>query len=442
MTDQRRVIGFWTAVSLDVGSMIGSGVFTLPAALADKGGISLLGWTITAFGSVMLALSFAHLARRNPAAGGLYAYTRDSFGGFAGFLVAWGYWISMWAANAAIAISFAGYAAPLLHRFIPGAPDIQATPMWGAALAILTVWLLTGVNAIGVRAAGRVQVVTTVLKIVPLAIVSVAGLFMFESTRFAIPDPAVAPFGASLFTVITLTLFAFLGLEAATIPADSVHQPDRTIPRATVIGTLATAAIYILSTMAVMSLVSPEVLTRSTEPFVDAGRTIGGDGLGLAIGIGAAISTFGALNGWILVVSQLPMAVARDGMFPAIFAKVDRNGTPITGMLIAGVLSTLLIYANYSGGTLVVLYAKIVVLSTLATLIPYAFCSLAVFLPGGKGGPVGVGAGVIATLAFLYAGLAIYGAGWETVFLGFLLLIAGLPVYVWVVRARGSAARP
>jgi len=288
----RREIGFWTATSLVIGSMIGSGVFLLPASLAVYGGISLIGWVVTAFGSVMLALAFAHLARRNPAAGGLYAYTSDSFGPFAGFLVAWGYWISMWSANAALAVAFAGYAAPLLSDAFPGLPDVRTTPAWGAMLAIGAVWFLTGVNALGVRAAGRVQVVTTVLKLVPLVIVGIAGMLALEPSRFAIPDPQTTPFGGSLFTVMTMTLFAFLGLEAATIPAGSVKDPDRTIPRATIVGTLATAAIYIISTAAVMSLVAPEVLTASTQPFADAARTFGGNGLARFVGVGAAISAF------------------------------------------------------------------------------------------------------------------------------------------------------
>src|SRR5262245_2490655 len=167
----RREIGFWTLTSLVIGSMIGSGVFLLPAALAAFGGITMIAWVITAFGSVMLALVFAHLARRNPAAGGLFAYTRDAFGGFAGFLVAWGYWISMWAANAALAIAFVGYAGPVLSSLSPNMPDIANTPMLAGGMAIVTLWLLTAVNALGVGAAGKVQVVTTALKILPLIVV-------------------------------------------------------------------------------------------------------------------------------------------------------------------------------------------------------------------------------------------------------------------------------
>jgi APA family basic amino acid/polyamine antiporter len=436
MTATRREIGFWTAVSLVMGSMIGSGVFLLPANLARFGGISLIGWTVTAVGSILLALTFAHLARRNAAAGGLYAYTRDSFGDFAGFLVAWGYWISMWSANAAIAIAFAGYAGPFVLDMMGYAPGTGVATLTGAATAIGAIWFLTGVNALGVGAAGRVQVVTTVLKLVPLAVICVGGLFAFEPSRFALPPAETTPFGGSLFTVITLTLFAFLGLEAATVPADSVKDPDRTIPRATIVGTLATAVIYIASTAAVMSLVAPEVLSASTAPFADAARAMGGDWLGRVVGVGAAISAFGALNGWILLVSQLPMAVARDGMFPRVFARVNQAGTPVAGMVIAAVLSSALVYLNYSGEGLAKIYENTLLLSTLATLVPYAFCSLAVFLLRGRRISVGAGASTIAALAFVYAAFAIYGAGAETVFFGFLLIVASLPVYVWVAGQR------
>jgi APA family basic amino acid/polyamine antiporter len=208
------------------------------------------------------------------------------------------------------------------------------------------------------------------------------------------------------------------------------------------VGTLFTAAIYILSTAAVMSLVAPEVLTASTAPFADAARTLGGDGLARLVGVGAAIAAFGALNGWILIVSQLPLAVARDGVFPRVFSRVNGQGTPVAGMLIAAVLASTLIYLNYSGGKLVDLYSNMLLLSTLATLIPYSFCSLAVFLPGGRRAPIAIGAAVIASLAFIYSCFAIYGAGTDTVFYGFLLLVAGLPVYVWVVRQRGAGAAP
>ncbi len=447
MTEPRREVGFWTATSLVIGSMIGSGVFLLPAALAAFGGISMLAWVITAAGSVMLALVFAHLSRRNPAAGGVYAYTRDGFGDFAGFLVAWGYWISMWSANAALSVAFVGYAGPVISSISPSIPDIANTPVLAASMAIGTLWFLTFVNTLGVATAGKIQVVTTALKLLPLVVVGIGGFFSFNAGHFAFPDLAASgdnkTFGMLLLAAMTQTLFAFVGLEVATVPAGVVKDPDRTIPRATLVGTILTAAIYVISTAGAMSLVAPEVLMKSTAPFADAARVLGGNGLGTLVAVGAAISAFGSLNGWILVVSQLPLAVAKDGLFPRPFARVSSTGMPVTGMVIAGVLSSLLIMFNYSGGSgLVVVFTKTLVLSTLATLIPYAFCSLAVFIPGGgRAKNLGAGAATIAIVAFIYSLFCIYGAGEETVFLGFLLIVIGLPVYVWVARQRAGAAR-
>jgi len=441
LTELRRVIGFWTAVSLVVGGMIGSGVFMLPAALASFGGISLIGWIVSAAGSILLALVFAHLARHNPAAGGVYAYTRDGFGDLAGFLVAWGYWISIWSANAALSVAFAGYLSPILHheRWMP-----VSDRAFGAGLAVATLWFLTAVNSLGVAFAGRVQVVTTTLKLMPLIVIGIGGLIWFEPAHFAIPVAAEGTsHGGMLLAVVTMTLFAFVGLESATIPAGSVINPDRTIPRATMVGTIVTAGIYIASTAGAMSLVAPDVLMKSTAPFAEAARALSGERLAWFIGIGAAISSFGSLNGWILVVSQLPLAVARDGVFPGVFARVNANGLPIAGMVIAGVLSTALIGLNYSSSEgLVMLFTKMMLLSTLSTLVPYAFCSLAVFLPGGKRATkLAAGTAVIAALAFIYAMFAIGGAGADVVYLGFLLILSGLPVYVWVVRARGKGHR-
>ena len=421
--------GFWTAVSLVIGNMIGSGIFLLPASLAPFGGLSLAGWLVSASGSVCLALVFARLARIRPDAGGPYAFTRRSFGDLAGFLVAWGYWISIWAANAALAVAFVSY----LDPFLPG---LVRTPAAAAALAIGTVWLLTALNISGARSAGRVQLLTAALKILPLAVVGLAGLAFYTPANFSVPALDGRSVSGALMQVVTLTLWAFLGLESATVPARAVKDPDRTIPRATIAGTLLAALIYIVSTIGVMSVLPPGVLSASKAPFADAAAAIAGNGAGAAVAVGAAVSCFGALNGWILMVGQLPMAVARDGLFPRLFARTNGRGAPITGLLLGACLSSALIAMNYSQD-LVALFTQIILLSTLSTLVPYVFCSLAVFL-GGPGAARRGGAAAIAALAFLYSFVAVAGAGSEVVYLGFLLLIAGLPVYVWTARRRNT----
>jgi APA family basic amino acid/polyamine antiporter len=431
-----REIGFAAAVALVMGNMIGSGVFLLPASLAPYGGLSIVGWLITATGSVLIALVFARLARIHPAAGGLYAYTRRAFGDLPGFLVAWGYWISAWSANAALAVAFVGYLTPFF-------PTLATSPAAGGGAAIAALWLLTAVNLAGIRAAARVQIVTTVLKILPLVIVGIAGLVVLDPSHFAVTPAEGTTIGASLFAVMTLTLWAFLGLEVATIPAGSIKDPSRTIPRATMTGVLLAAVLYLVATIGVMGVIAPSALGGSSAPFADAARTLFGDRAAALVALGAAISCFGALNGWILVASQLPLAVARDGLFPSAFARVSPWGTPTVGLIVAGVLTTGLIAANYSRG-LVALFTFIILLSTLSTLVPYVFCSLASFLTAEPGAErraraVPAGAATIAGLAFVYAIAAIGGAGQETVYWGFLLLLAGLPVYTFVVtRARAG----
>lgn len=422
-----RVLGFWSAVALVMGNMIGSGVFLLPASLAAYRGLSLIGWLLSAGGAVMLALVFARLARQLPAAGGLYAYTRDAFGPAPGFLVAWGYWISSVATLAALAVAFVGY----LDPFIPGLVRVPAS---AAILAVITIWLLVGVNVAGVRAAGRMQVTTVILKILPLAVVGIAGLFYFQPSAFSLPPPGDVSVAGQIVATITLTLWAFLGLECATIPADNVVDPARTIPRATVAGTVAAAVIYIVATMGVMSLVPGDALAVSTAPFADGARTVFGNGAGQLVALGAAVSCFGALNGWTLVTGQLPMAAAADGLFPPVFGRLSARGTPAASMLIAGVIASALVAMNYSRG-LVDLFTFIILLSTLSTLVPYAFCSLAVWLMPGQP-RLSTGAAVVSILAFVYSMFAIYGAGADTVFYGFLLILGGLPIYVWLRYGR------
>jgi len=420
-----RTIGFWTAVALVMGNMIGSGVFLLPASLAPYGGISLVGWVVSTAGAVLLALVFARLARFNPATGGPYAYTRQAFGDLPGFLVAWGYWISVWSSNAALSVAFVGY----LDPFIPG---IVRNPVSAAALAVGTLWLLTAVNVRGIRAAGRVQVVTTAIKILPLALVGIAGLFFLDPSHFAIAHADSRAFARGVTATATLTLWAFLGLECATIPAGAIRSPERTIPRATIVGTLLAGIIYIASTVGVMGVLSPETLGQTTAPYAEAARALAGDRAAAVIALGAAISCFGALNGWILIVGQLPMAVAQDGLFPRIFGRLSARGTPVAGLVIGGILATLLISMNYTRG-LVELFTFIILLATLSTLVPYAFCSLAGFMTDREPGRTrALGPSIVAVLAFAYSLWAIGGAGAEVVYWGFLLLIAGLPVYVWV----------
>jgi APA family basic amino acid/polyamine antiporter len=413
--------------------MIGSGVFLLPASLASFGGISIIGWLVSAGGALCLALVFAHLSRWLPKLGGPYAYARHGFGDFGGFWVAWSYWISMWTTNAALAVAFVSYLTPFL-------PVLDTAPAMGAVTAIGAIWLLTGVNMTGVRSAGMVQLISTCIKLLPLAAIGSLGLLYFDRNHFVPFNPSGgSPLGAITGTV-TLTLWAFLGLESATVPAADVREPERTIPRATVLGTLIAATIYILSTVAVMGIVPPGELASSTAPFADAARAIWGPWAVYAIGAGAAVSCFGALNGWVLLSGQLPRAAALDGLLPKALARLGRNETPVVGLVVSSVIASVLITMNYTRG-LVAAFTFFILLATLATLVPYVFSTMTELrmvlqrdrhlMPIRLAGRV-----ALSVLAFIYAMWAIVGAGERTVYWGFVLLTLGLPVFVLMTWKR------
>lgn len=418
------------AVALVMGNMIGSGIFLLPASLAPYGGLSLVGWLVSAGGALVLAMVFGRLSHLNPAAGGPYAYTRRAFGDLAGFLVAWGYWISIWTSLGALAVALVGS----LTTFVP---LLATRPAAAALLAVAAIWLFVGINIVGVRAAGWVQGITTILKLIPLTVVAGVGLLHFDASHFVVADSSWRGLATAVPAVATLTLWAFLGLESATVPADGIVDPEQTIPRATMVGTALTAIVYLTSTIGVMSLLAPSVLGQSPAPFADAARTVAGAPGAAVIAAGAALSCLGALNGWTLLVGQLPLAVARDGLFPQVFSRLSSRETPAAGLVIAGVLTTALVCLNYTRG-LVELFTFFILLATLNTLIPYAFSAMAVFLFRGNGesAPLPAGTAVAAVLAFGYSLWAMGGAGQETVYWGFLLLMSGLPVYVLMVKAR------
>ena len=441
----KRGLGLWMATALVLGNVIGSGVFLLPASLAEAAGpVAILSWVVTGFGALMLALVFAGLGRAFPRTGGPYAYVREAFGEFPGFQTAWGYWIMVWSGNAAIAVAFVGY----LSVFFPP----LAENIWGALAGIAAVWLLTGANIIGVREGGVIQLVTAILKFVPLLIISVLGLFFIRAENFTPFAPE--GFWTGITAGAALTLWAFLGLESATVPAEEVENPERNIPLATIIGTGAATVVYLLATVSITGIVPRAQLAESSSPFADAARTMfGGEWAAQGIAVVALISTFGALNGWILLQGRVPLAAATDGLFPRIFGRVhDRWRTPVFGLVVSSVLVSLLMLMNYSGSdTLVEQFNFALLLATLSALIPYAYSAAAQILFLVTRNPRFSTANlvrdvVVAGLAFAYSIYAMIGAGNEVIALGFLLIVLGVPVYLFLKwrehRERQTAPAP
>jgi APA family basic amino acid/polyamine antiporter len=414
-----RPLGLWSATALVVGSMIGSGVFLLPASLAPYGAASLIGWAITLCGALLLALTFARLAMRWPQTGGPYAYARNAFGELPGFAVAWSYWVSIWCANAAIAVGFAGSIGAVF-------PALTATPVRAAGCALAALWLCVAINLAGVREAGRMQVFTTVLKLLPLLLFGFVALWVLDTSQYAL-NPSGEPLPHAIQATVALTLWAFLGLEAATVPAGSIADPERTIPRATLLGTLLAGIATILACTSVLGVLPAAQVQASSAPMADAAHALWGPAAGIAVAVVAAVSCFGALNGWVLLSGQVPLAAARDGLLPQRFTRLDKGGTPVFGVIASGVLASALVLANYSH-SLVQLFTFSILLSTAATLLPYVVSSAAWLRSGsGKGR-------VVAALALAYSLYALVGTGAKALLWGAVLVLAGLPLYFWRKR--------
>ncbi|HET7932222.1 MAG TPA: amino acid permease [Rhodanobacteraceae bacterium] len=432
MSVAKRQIGLITATTLVLGNMIGSGVFLLPASLAPYGGYSLIGWIISAIGALLLAGVFYRLARRGPRPGGPYAYSREAFGDCIGFLVAWMYWISLVGGNATIAVAFASY----LSVFFP---VIGAQPIYGALTALSAIWILVAINIAGIRGAGTVQIVTTILKLSPLLALALFGLVHFNPQLLA-PGPHAGPPLHAVSLCVAATLFAFIGVECASIPAGHVRDPEKTIPRATVLGTLIAAVVYIACTAAVMGVLPAAELAKSNAPFADVGHLLWGNGAGLLIAGAAAISCFGALNGWTLIAGQFPQAVAHDGLFPRAFARDSNRGTPVFALLAAGVFNSVMVMMNYSHG-LVAMFTFMVLLTTLGSVVAYLFSAMAdIVLAHRSGRPMPWHSLALACAAFAFSVWAVIGAGEDAVYWNFVLLIAGIPLYVWQTRSAKAGA--
>ncbi len=427
--DQRK-LGLWAATSLVAGNMIGSGIFLLPSALAVFGGISMLGWIVSTVGAFALALIFSRLCHEMPSAGGPYVYAREGFGDFAGFLVVFGYWISVWCGNAAITVALISYSSVFF-------PVLGTDPIVAMMAGIGVVWLLTFINIRGVKEAGNVQLITLVLKVVPLLLMSIVGIFLIDFDHFVPFNRSDQSSFDAILATSALTLWAFLGVESATVPSDCISNPKKTIPYSTILGTSIAAMIYISSTVAIMGLVAPEDLVTSNAPFADAADFMIGPMGKYIIAITAIISTFGALNGWILMQGQVPKASARDGLFLSVFGKVNQRNVPAVGLVISSILVSILILMNFSK-SLVEAFRFMILLSTITVLVPYIFSSGTYLLKNLKGKQVSrvdfIKHLLLGMLGFIFSIWAIAGSGEESVYWGFMLLLFAVPIYAWLKK--------
>jgi APA family basic amino acid/polyamine antiporter len=420
--------GLPAASALVVGAVIGTGVFALPSALAGFGPVSLVAFVLVTIGAVALALVFAALNRRIPGSGGPYLYARAAFGDFAGFVNAWSYWITAWAGNAAIVVAWVGYVEVFWNT--------GHARGWSIVIALLGLWLPAVVNVAGLRSIAAVQVVTTVLKFVPLLFMATVGLLFIESANFGAFNASGGSALGAVSAAGAIALFSYIGIETASVAAGRVRDPRRNVGRATVLGTLACAVVYILGTVTVFGTVPHLSLVDSTAPFTDSANAIfGGRWAGDTIAVAAIVSGFGALVGWSLIVGEMPQAAARDRLFPTRFARDSRRGVPAFGILTGTVLASALTVVSYTSFAKV--FTTVVLLSVLTAVIPYLFSAAAQLywlLTDGRRIRVQhlVRDVVVALVALLFSFWALAGTGYQAAYYGLFCLLLGVPVYIWL----------
>jgi APA family basic amino acid/polyamine antiporter len=429
-----RALGFWMCTALVVGNMIGSGVFLLPASLAPFGWNAVLGWLVTIAGALAIAFVFARLAQAFPRAGGPYAYTQAAFGEGVGFAVAWTYWLSIVVGNAAIAIGGVSY----LSVLVPVIGRVHALP---PLLTLAVVWALTLLNCLGARSAGGVQLVATVLKLLPLAAVLVVAVIAVAGGAPMAPLPRMTDIHPAAITgAATLTLWALLGLESATVPADKVIDAPRTIPRATLFGTAFAGLVYLAVCSAMLLLMPPAELAASSAPFADFLDRHAGSHGGPIVAAFAALSAFGALNGWVMLQGELPGAMARAGVFPRWLGQTTAAGTPVRAHLVSGVVLTATVMMNFQR-SMVELFTFIALLATTASLFAYLMSALAALRLQARGAmPATVVLRLLAVAAVLYSIWTIWGAGLRPALWGLAFLASAWPVYLLMRRGANRVS--
>ncbi|PSH44707.1 arginine:agmatine antiporter [Yersinia pseudotuberculosis] len=422
-TDDQKV-GLIPVTLMVAGNIMGSGVFLLPANLASTGGIAIWGWLVTIIGALALSMVYAKMSSLDDSPGGSYAYARRAFGPFLGYQTNVLYWLACWIGNIAMVVIGVGY----LSYFFP----ILKEPMVLTITCVVFLWIFVGLNIIGPKMITRVQAVATSLALIPIVGIALFGWFWFKGETYmaAWNVSGLGTFGA-IQSTLNVTLWSFIGVETASVAAGVVKNPKRNVPIATVGGVLIAAVCYVLSSSAIMGMIPNAELRLSASPFGDAARLALGDTAGAVVSLCAAAGCLGSLGGWTLVAGQTAKAAADDVLFPPIFGKVNKAGTPVAGLLILGVLMTIFQISSISPNAAKE-FGLVSSVSVIFTLVPYLYTCSALLLVGHGhlGNQVKTYVG-ITLIAFVYCIWAVVGSGAEEVMWSFVTLMVITALYTF-----------
>jgi putrescine:ornithine antiporter len=417
-------------------NMMGSGIIMLPTNMAQVGAISLLSWIVTAVGSMAIAYGFAQAGLFNQRSGGMSAYAEDAYGKSGFFLVFFLYFLSLAIGNVAIGISAVGY----LTAFIPW---LSSSPIATCIGVIALLWLTTVANFGGPSITGRIGSITVWGVIIPVGALSLIGWFWFSAETFgAAWNPQGLTIGQGLGSSISLTLWAFLGMESAAQNSAAVENPKRDVPLACLFGTLGAAVIYVLSTTVIQGIVPNAELANSTGPFALAYAKMFNPTVGTIIMALAVLACLGSLLGWQFTIAQTAKSAADDRMFPAFFTKINAMGAPVLGMIILAVVQSLLALSTISP-TLSEQFSALVNLAVVTNVIPYIISLSALFVMMRVAGVPQAKYrlnGFITVVAMLYSTYAIYASGKDAVLGG--MIVTAIGFVIWGFIAHRFVQKP
>ena len=418
-------------------NMMGSGIIMLPTNMAHVGAISLLSWIVTAVGSMAIAYGFAQAGIFNQRSGGMAAYAEEAYGKDGYFQVFFLYFLSLAIGNVAIAISAVGYLATFF-------PSMSATPVATCISVIGLLWLTTVANFGGPNVTGKIGSITVWGVIIPVGAICLIGWFWFSKDIFlAAWNPKGMSIAQGMGSSISLTLWAFLGMESAAQNSSAVENPKRDVPLACMFGTLGAAVIYVLSTTVIQGIVPNQELADSTGPFGLAYEHMFNPFVGKVIMALAVLACLGSLLGWQFTIAQTGKSAADERMFPALFSKVNRSGAPVAGMIVLGVVQTILALSTISP-SLSEQFGVLVNLAVVTNVIPYivALSALMMMMTAAKvGGRTYRLNVIVALVAMAYSIFAIYASGKDAVLGGTLVL--GIAYVIWgFIAPRFSAVAP
>lgn len=425
----KKEISLFMATMLVCGNMIGSGVFMLPSTLAQVSGpgATIIAWILTTIGSILIAISFANLGTKYPATGGAYQYTKEAFGDFAGFLSAWLYWNGSWIGNAAIIVAITSYASavfPVLNK-----------PIVSIIFSSAVLWIFTLINISGVKKAGKIQSFVTVFKILFFGLFIIVAFLNFDSANILPLFPSEKGF-STVPLAATSTLWAFIGLESATVAAGELENPEKNIRKSTIYGLIISSVIYLLISIGSMGAMNNMDLSQSSAPLTDILTNALGSGLGKLLTVAVVICILGTIIGWLLSTARVAYAAGVDGVFPKFFGKVnEKTGTPVSALIFGSVLVNILLIMNFQKG-MVDAFTFITILATLSYLPVYLLSVSAemmlIFKEEKKFNfKIFIKKSALPLLAFVYVIWTIYGSGADTVMWGFILMLIGIPVYIY-----------